>query len=113
MRCNGKSADRIRQVILFRQIRAYISRDRTQENNGYHDTEEKNNHDRVNNAEPVYSWVKNVQVVVPTGGLGDAKLTSSLKVAVYVPMEYLIPDGKVIKSTDWNIDTKLTSQVTR
>lgn len=59
---------------LFQLISAHISRDRAHENNGHHNTEENNNHDRVHNAEPMYSWVENVQVIVPTGSLGDVKL---------------------------------------
>lgn len=74
---------------------AHVSRDRAHKNNGYHNAEENDNHDRVNNAEPVYSWVENVQVIVPTGSLRDVKLTSSLKAVVHIPMGYLIPDRDI------------------
>ena len=82
---------------LFRQKSAYISWDRSHENNGDHNAEENNDHDRVNNTEPVYSWVENVQVIVPTGSLEDANLTSGLNTVVHVPMEYPIPVNSDVK----------------
>lgn len=76
-------------------MNTHISRDRAHKNNGYHDAKENDDHDRVNNTEPVYSWVKNMKVVVPAGSLGDVKLIASLKGVVHVPMGYLIPDRSV------------------
>lgn len=96
----------------FQKTCAHISRDRPQENNGHHYAEENNDHDRVNNAEPMYSWVKNVQVIIPTGSLGDVSITSNLKSVVHVPMGYLIPN-RVSDSIIHDVDMVLTSQVTR
>lgn len=63
-------------------ISAHISRDRAHKDDGYHNAEENHNHDRVNNAEPVYFGVENVQIIVPTGSLRDIDLTSSFKAVI-------------------------------
>lgn len=63
---------------------AYIPRDTSQENHGYHDTEEHHNDQRVDQTEPVYTWVKDVKVVVPACGLQFNSISYDPRVPEYV-----------------------------
>ena len=45
--------------------RPYIARDTSQEDHGHHDTEEYNNDERVDQTEPMYTWVEDMEVIVP------------------------------------------------
>lgn len=103
-----------RQVIVihFQFRNAYVSRDRAQENDGYHNTEENDDHNRVDNTEPVYSWVENVQVIVPTCSLEEVDVKLYSEKRVHVPMAYLIPDRNV-KFENQNMNMAHTFQVIR
>jgi hypothetical protein len=47
----------------------YVSGDSTPQNHGYHDAKENNDDNRIDEAEPMYPGIKNMEIVVPSSGL--------------------------------------------
>lgn len=53
----------------FRERNTYVSGNTPKENHGYHDAEEHNDDQRIDETEPMNAGVENMQIVIPTSSL--------------------------------------------
>jgi hypothetical protein len=69
----------------------YVSGDSTPQNHGYHDAKEDNDNNRIDEAEPMYPGIKNMEIVVPSSGLWVIRKTQRMSCPSNVPMVCQIP----------------------
>ena len=61
--------DQLEVYQLMKEDSNHISGDSAPQNHGYHNAKEDNNNNRVDETKPMYPWIKNMEIIVPSSCL--------------------------------------------